>query len=136
MTTDFEKDNLTVYSNVGSTPLVTLDFPTPLQQRVINALKADPRTVDLRAQAPHYYALGAKLLDLFEEEDRPGITVHSLAPAAHLEEGEEGSLVATISFAPNETIEAPRPLDADISVDHDFYELTPLNWPKGPIAAE
>ncbi|EXJ95271.1 DNA replication complex GINS protein psf3 [Capronia coronata CBS 617.96] len=50
-----------------SSQLVTLDFPTPLQQRVINALKADPRTVDLRAQAPHFYALGARIMELFDD---------------------------------------------------------------------
>jgi GINS complex subunit 3 len=54
---------------VGSSPLVSLDFPTALSQRVINALKADPKTVDLRAQAPHFYALGARILELFEEEE-------------------------------------------------------------------
>lgn len=48
---------------------MALDFPAPLQQRVVNALKADPRTVDLRAQAPQYYSLGAKILDLFEDEE-------------------------------------------------------------------
>jgi len=36
---------------------------------VINALKAEPKTVDLRAQAPHFYALGARILELFEEEE-------------------------------------------------------------------
>ncbi|KAL2404273.1 DNA replication complex GINS protein psf3 [Exophiala dermatitidis] len=57
--------------STGNTPessqLVTLDFPAPLQQRVINALKADPRTVDLRAQAPHFYALGARIMELFDD---------------------------------------------------------------------
>ncbi|KAJ9654048.1 DNA replication protein [Neophaeococcomyces mojaviensis] len=56
-------------NNSGSQPLVTLDFPAPLQQRVINALKADPNSVDLRAQAPHFYALGARILDLFEDDE-------------------------------------------------------------------
>jgi hypothetical protein len=44
-----------------------LDFPIPLQQRVINALKADPKTVDLRAQAAHFYALGARIMELFDD---------------------------------------------------------------------
>lgn len=35
----------------------------------MNALKADPRTVDIRAQAPHFYGLGARMLELFEEEE-------------------------------------------------------------------
>jgi GINS complex subunit 3 len=49
--------------------MVSLDFPVALSQRVINALKADPNTVDLRAQAPHFYALGSRILELFEEEE-------------------------------------------------------------------
>lgn len=49
--------------------MVSLDFPAALSQRVINALKADPNTVDLRAQAPHFYALASRILELFEEEE-------------------------------------------------------------------
>ena len=56
-------------NNPGSQPLVALDFPAPLQQRVINALKADPNSVDLRAQAAHFYPLGARIMDLFEDDD-------------------------------------------------------------------
>ena len=48
---------------------MTLDLPQALSQRVINALKADPRTVDLRALVPHFYGLGTRVLDLFEEEE-------------------------------------------------------------------
>lgn len=59
----------------GGQPLVTLDFPAPLQQRVVNALKADPKTVDLRAQAPQYYSLGAKILDLFEDEELADVLI-------------------------------------------------------------
>lgn len=74
----------------GGQPLVALDFPAPLQQRVVNALNADPRTVDLRAQAPQYYSLGAKILDLFEDEELADVLmevnflIHFLpAPKAH-----------------------------------------------------
>ena len=49
--------------------LVTLDLPLALSERVMNALKADPRTVDLRALAPHFYGLGVRILELFEEEE-------------------------------------------------------------------
>lgn len=35
----------------------------------MNALKADPRTVDLRALAPHFYSLSERLLEIFEEEE-------------------------------------------------------------------
>ena len=35
----------------------------------MNALKADPRTVDLRALAPHFYNLSERIMELFEEEE-------------------------------------------------------------------
>ena len=60
---------LAVSQNLNSSALVTLDIPKALSSRVMNALKADPCTVDLRAQAPHFYNLGARMLELFEEEE-------------------------------------------------------------------
>lgn len=35
----------------------------------MNALKADPRSVDLRVLAPHFYRLGIRILQLFDEEE-------------------------------------------------------------------
>lgn len=35
----------------------------------MNALKADPKTVELRAQAPHFYSLAARVLELLEEDE-------------------------------------------------------------------
>ena len=59
-----------VYSqSLNTSSLVTIDPPSALSPRVLNALKADPRTVDLRALAPHFYNLGARILELFEEEE-------------------------------------------------------------------
>lgn len=55
--------------SLNTSSLVTLDPPSALSSRVLNALKADPRTVDLRALAPHFYDLGARILELFEEEE-------------------------------------------------------------------
>lgn len=49
--------------------MATIDMPNALSQRVLNALKADPRTVDLRSQAPHFFSLGARMLELFEEDE-------------------------------------------------------------------
>lgn len=69
-------------TQLGGQPLVTLDFPAPLQQRVVNALKADPKTVDLRAQAPQYYSLGAKILDLFEDEDVADVLIETFKKRA------------------------------------------------------
>jgi GINS complex subunit 3 len=55
-------------NNPTQSPMVTLDFPAPLQTRVINALKADPKSVDLRAQSAHFYGIGAKVLEIFDDE--------------------------------------------------------------------
>ena len=56
-------------ARLGTARLVTLDMPEALSERVMNALKADPRTVDLRALAPHFYNLSERILELFEEEE-------------------------------------------------------------------
>ena len=60
---------LAVSKPSGTSALGTLEMPTALGQRVMNALKADPKSVDLRAQAQFFYGLGEKMFDLFEEED-------------------------------------------------------------------
>ncbi|KAI2730482.1 hypothetical protein CBS147332_2334 [Penicillium roqueforti] len=60
---------LSIGARLGTARLVTLDMPEALSERVMNALKADPRTVDLRALAPHFYNLSERILELFEEEE-------------------------------------------------------------------
>ncbi|KAL4782849.1 hypothetical protein BJX76DRAFT_368842 [Aspergillus varians] len=60
---------LSIGARLGTSRLVTLDIPSALSERVMNALKADPRTVDLRSLAPNYYRLSARVLELFEEEE-------------------------------------------------------------------
>jgi GINS complex subunit 3 len=60
---------LAVSQTQASSTTLTLDLPHCLSPRVLNALKADPRTLDLRALAPHFYALGARMLELFEEDE-------------------------------------------------------------------
>ena len=77
---------LAVGQRLGTPPLVTLDLPNALSQRVLNALKADPKTVDLRALAPHFYGLGARILELFEEEEMVDI----LTDVWHRYRGDEG----------------------------------------------
>ncbi|OJJ82237.1 DNA replication protein PSF3 [Aspergillus glaucus CBS 516.65] len=60
---------LSIGARLGTSRLVSLDLPPALSERVMNALKADPRTVDLRALAPHFYNLSERILELFEEEE-------------------------------------------------------------------
>lgn len=55
-------------SNSGASTL-SLDLPKALSIRVQNALKADPKTLDLRQQAQHFYTLGCRMLELFDEEE-------------------------------------------------------------------
>ncbi|KAF1821983.1 GINS complex, Psf3 component [Dissoconium aciculare CBS 342.82] len=49
--------------------LASIDMPTALGHRVLNALRAEPRSVDIRAQAGWFYGLGERMLELFEEEE-------------------------------------------------------------------
>jgi hypothetical protein len=50
-------------------------MPDALAERVMNALKADPRTVDLRALAPHFYTLSECILEIFEEEEMVDVLI-------------------------------------------------------------
>lgn len=56
-------------SRPGADPVVTIDLPKALSDPVINALKADPRFVDIRAQAPHFYRLAVRILALMEADE-------------------------------------------------------------------
>lgn len=60
---------LRISQTTTTAPVATIDLPTALSPRVLNALKADARTVDLRGQAAHFFSLGARMLDLFEEDE-------------------------------------------------------------------
>jgi len=53
----------------SSASLATLDMPSALGQRVLNALRADPKSVELRSQAQWFYGLGERMLELFDEEE-------------------------------------------------------------------
>lgn len=55
--------------------LLTLDFPPALQQRVMNALRADPKSVDIRNQAPHFYTLATRILEIFEDENMTEVLI-------------------------------------------------------------
>ncbi|KAI4215855.1 MAG: hypothetical protein LQ351_001843 [Letrouitia transgressa] len=57
------------YGPLNDRPVLTADLPASLSTRVLNALRADPRTVDLRAIEPYFYEGVVRLLDLFEEDE-------------------------------------------------------------------
>ncbi|KAF7118813.1 hypothetical protein CNMCM5793_008442 [Aspergillus hiratsukae] len=66
----------------GSSATFALDLPSALSDRVVNALKADPRTVDLRSLAPHFYSLSEQVLDLFEEEEMVDVLINTFKKRA------------------------------------------------------
>ncbi|KAL7276360.1 DNA replication protein [Rhizina undulata] len=90
---------LAVSQRLGTmTNIISLDIPNALSPRVQNALKADPRTVDLRALAKHFYSLGERVLNLFEDEELLDILCESfkkraaeIADYAHNPQGALGS---------------------------------------------
>ncbi|KAE9365794.1 GINS complex, Psf3 component [Stipitochalara longipes BDJ] len=62
-------ERLAVSQLTPQTSLITLDLPPSLSPRVMNALKADPKSVDLRSLAANFYGLAERILELFEEEE-------------------------------------------------------------------
>jgi hypothetical protein len=60
-------------------------MPEALSERVTNALKADPRTVDLRALAPHFYNLSERILELFEEEELVDVLINVRLPRPYVQ---------------------------------------------------
>ncbi|KAJ5380172.1 DNA replication complex GINS protein psf3 [Penicillium cataractarum] len=73
---------LSIGARLGTSRLVTLDMPDALAERVMNALKADPRTVDLRALAPHFYTLSERILEIFEEEEMVDVLIDTFKKRA------------------------------------------------------
>ncbi|KAI4089782.1 MAG: hypothetical protein LQ344_005147 [Seirophora lacunosa] len=60
----------------GAPPLVAIDLPASLAPRVLNALKADARTVDLRGLEVGFYEGASRVLELLEDtEDEVGTVV-------------------------------------------------------------
>ncbi|KAL8850783.1 MAG: hypothetical protein Q9221_004281 [Calogaya cf. arnoldii] len=49
-------------------PLLTLDLPSALQPRVLNALRADAKSVDLRGLEVYFFEGASRVLELLEEE--------------------------------------------------------------------
>lgn len=59
-----------IIGRIRNAPLLEFDVPPALSPHVINALKADPRAVDLRSLAPHFYGLGIKTWELLSDDDK------------------------------------------------------------------
>ncbi|KAL9099028.1 MAG: hypothetical protein Q9163_005413 [Psora crenata] len=54
----------------SGTPICQLDLPTSIGGvKEVNALKANPKVVDLRELSAHYYELAARVLELWDEEE-------------------------------------------------------------------
>ncbi|KAG8414313.1 DNA replication protein [Metarhizium acridum] len=73
---------------------LTLNLPPCLSDQVINALKADPRAVALRDQSAHFYGVGVRMLDLFDERElgavlRTTFVVRANNVGLHARKGED-----------------------------------------------
>ncbi|TKA75252.1 hypothetical protein B0A55_05755 [Friedmanniomyces simplex] len=66
----------------SSSALATLDMPAALGGKVLNALRADPRSVELRQQAQWFYGLGERMLELFEEEEMGAVLLDTFKQRA------------------------------------------------------
>ncbi|KAK3347683.1 DNA replication complex GINS protein psf-3 [Neurospora tetraspora] len=53
----------------SSKSFITFDLPPALGNDVVQALKADPRSVPLRDQSAHFYALATHMMELSEEPE-------------------------------------------------------------------
>ncbi|KAM0546556.1 hypothetical protein ACHAO7_007674 [Fusarium culmorum] len=60
---------LALASTPTSNSPLTLNLPLCLSTAVLSALKADPRAVPLRDHSLHFYGVGVRMLDLFDEKD-------------------------------------------------------------------
>ena len=54
-------------------PMLTIEFPSSMSSRVLNALRADPLSVDLRALSSHFYSLAIRCFDLFDDDEVVGV---------------------------------------------------------------
>ncbi|KAL8765875.1 MAG: hypothetical protein Q9209_007176 [Squamulea sp. 1 TL-2023] len=60
---------LLAVQQLDNKPLLTLDLPSWLSPRVLNALKADAKSVDLRGLEVWFFEGAARVLELLEEEE-------------------------------------------------------------------
>ncbi|KAG6015538.1 DNA replication protein [Claviceps citrina] len=78
-------------------PPLTLNLPPCLSEQVVNALKADARSVALRDQSPHFYGIGVRMLDLFDERELGAVLRRTFVVRAgdvglHARKADEGGL--------------------------------------------
>lgn len=74
---------------------LTLNLPPCLSDQVQSALKADPRAVALRDQSAHFYGVGVRMLDLFDERElgavlRRTFVVRAADVGLHARKADEG----------------------------------------------
>jgi len=55
--------------DVDGKQYITFDLPPALSNDVVQALKADPRSVPLRDQSAHFYALATRMMELSDEPE-------------------------------------------------------------------
>lgn len=82
-------------SGADAKPPLTLNMPPCLGDAVMNALKADPRAVAVRDQSAHFYGVGVRMLDLFDEREigailRRSFVIRATDIGLHARKADEG----------------------------------------------
>jgi len=74
-------------------------------------------------------------LTFFQPEDRDKLVVKSIAPAVHIEDGDEVEYVATLACRSSDVDLESLSLQSDeVTLDYEFHGFTPLNAPVEPVA--
>jgi len=84
---------------------------------------------------PQYSEPPVDPLEFFEPQDRDKLVVKSVAPAVHVEYGDEVEYVATLASRSADLDFESLSLNSDeVTLDYDFHGFTPLNSPRDPVA--
>lgn len=88
-------------SEEESTPFLQMLTPETFTNKVINAIKADPVSLDLHSINPHFYSLAIKWINLFSDKDLAKIVSDLLLKRAQVINSHANSI--TINYSHDST---------------------------------
>lgn len=91
-------------SSAGTQQFINIQDPQIFSTKVMNALKTDPASVDIRALSPVWFSLANKWIDLYNEDD--------FADVVHYAFQERASVLSDISQSSSRSVQQ----------HHDFVE--------------
>ena len=96
-----------------SSSLASMDVPSALGPKVMAALAAGPKSVDIRAQAQWFYGMGERTLALFDDEE---LTEVLIKVGVMIDIKRWVVLIATIA-----DLQRARPRDRRQGAEHPLY---------------